>query len=120
MADEREDWPATDAPGAPGIPPTWTSSNKDLVGTSLGTSRVWFTLGFGIVNEVYQPRVDNPQIRDLGFIVSDGKGFWCEVKRLENYELLLPKSGIPAPTIVHRHERFELTLRIAPESRRDV
>jgi len=109
-----------DAPGGPGIDPTWTSSNKDLVGTSLGSGRLWFTLGFGIVNEVYYPRVDIPQIRDLGFIVADGKGFWCEIKRLYNYELRLPGAGIPAPTIVHRHERFELGLRIAPDPQRDV
>jgi glucoamylase len=120
MLDEHEGWPADDAPGAPGISPTWTSSNKDLVGASLGASRVWFTLGYGIVNEVYYPRVDIPQIRDLGFIVADGKGFWCEVKRLEAYDLRLPEAGIPAPTIVHRHERFELTLRITPDPRRDV
>jgi len=120
MRDVHEAGPVDDAPGAPGIPPTWTSSNKDLVGASLGTSRVWFTVGFGIVNEVYHPRVDIPQIRDLGFIVADGKGFWCEVKRLEAYELELPKPGIPAPTIVHRHARFELTLRITPDPRRDV
>jgi glucoamylase len=112
--------PQEDAPGAPGIAPTWTSSNKDLVGTSLGPGRLWFTLGFGIVNEVYYPRVDIPQIRDLGFIVADGKGFWCEIKRLDNYELRLPSPGIPAPTIVHRHERFELGLRIAPDPQRDV
>ena len=49
------------APGAPGIPPTWTSSAKDMVGCALGSSRLWFTLGFGIVNEVYYPRVDTPQ-----------------------------------------------------------
>jgi hypothetical protein len=33
------------APGAPGIPPTWTSSAKDMVGCALGSSRLWFTLG---------------------------------------------------------------------------
>ncbi len=120
MPGEQEGWPADDAPGGPGIPPTWTSSNKDLIGASLGRSRVWFTLGHGIVNEVYYPRIDVPQIRDLGFIVADGKGFWCEVKRLDAYELRLPKPGIPAPTIVHRHARFELSLRIAPDPRRDV
>ena len=60
------------APGSPGIAPTWTSSAKDMVGCALGPSRVWFTLGFGIVNEVYYPRLDIPQIRDLGFIVADG------------------------------------------------
>ncbi|MDE3217075.1 MAG: hypothetical protein KGO03_11775, partial [Gemmatimonadota bacterium] len=68
--------PASDAPGAPGITPTWSSSAKDIVGCSLGSSRVWFTMGFGILNEVYHPRVDIPQIRDLGFIVADGCGFW--------------------------------------------
>jgi len=77
--------PVLDAPGRPGIAPTWTSSAKDAVGCSLGLSRLWFTTGFGILNEVYYPRVDIPQIRDLGFIVADGRGFWSEVKRLENY-----------------------------------
>jgi len=120
MSGDGSAWPLEDAPGAPGISPTWTSSSKDLVGTSLGPGRLWFTLGFGIVNEVYFPRVDIPQIRDLGFIVADGKGFWCEVKRLGNYSLKLPEPGIPAPTIVHRHERFELQLRIAPDPLRDV
>lgn len=113
-------WPQNDAPGAPGIGPSWTSSSKDLVGTGLGPGRLWFTLGHGIVNEIYFPRVDIPQIRDLGFIVADGNGFWCELKRLDSYELRLPGPGIPAPTIVHRHKRFELRLRIVPDTRRDV
>ena len=114
------EWPGNDAPGSPGIDPTWTSSDKDLVGTSLGQSRVWFTLGHGIVNEVYYPRVDLPQIRDLGFIVADDEGFWCEVKRLGDYRFKLPAAGVPAPTILHRHQRFELRLRIVPDPRRDV
>jgi glucoamylase len=41
------------APGAPGLPPTWSSSNKEMVGCALGSSRLWFTIGGGIVNEVY-------------------------------------------------------------------
>lgn len=108
------------APGAPGISPTWCSSAKEMVGCSLGASRLWFTIGGGIVNEVYYPRIDIPQIRDLGFIVADGKGFWVEVKRLRNQELSLPSPGIPAVRIVHRHERFTLTLRITPDPLRDV
>jgi glucoamylase len=108
------------APGAPGIPPTWTSSDKDLVGCSLGPSRLWFTTGFGIVNEVYSPRVDLPQIRDLGFIVADGQGFWVEVKRMESYRIVLPQAGVPALEIVHTHPRFELRLRIAPDPQREV
>ena len=109
-----------EAPGAPGISPTWSSSAKDMVGCALGPSRVWFTVGFGIVNEVYYPRIDIPQIRDLGFIVADGQGFWAEVKRLYHYELRLVAPGVPAVSIVHHHERFELSLRIGLEPQRDA
>ena len=108
------------APGWPGTAPTWTSSAKDMVGCALGISRLWFTLGFGIVNEVYYPRVDIPQIRDLGFIVADGEGFWAEAKRVANYRMRLLAPGVPAVEIVHQHERYSLRLRIAPAPRRDV
>lgn len=108
------------APGQPGIDPTWTSSAKDMVGTAIGPSRVWFTLGFGVVNEVYYPRVDLPQVRDLGFIVGDGKGFWVEVKRLDSYELTLLAPGVPAVEVVHKHPRFELRLQVTPDPDRDV
>jgi glucoamylase len=108
------------APGAPGISPTWCSSAKEMVGCSLGSSRIWFTIGGGIVNEVYSPRVDLPQIRDLGFIVADGRDFWVEVKRLRRHTVTLAADGTPAVTIVHAHERFELSLRIVPCQHRDV
>jgi glucoamylase len=119
LADSAPD-PSTDAPGAPGSPPTWTSSSKDVAGGSLGPARLWFTLGYGIVNEVYWPRVDLPQIRDLGFIVADGKGFWVEVKRGGDYSLRTLASSVPAFEIVHRHPRFTLRLRISPDPLRDV
>src|SRR5271155_1132649 len=108
------------APGAPGITPTWTSSAKDIVGCGLGPWRLWITLGFGIVNEVYSPRVDTPQIRDLGFIVAGPDGFWSEVKRNQNYTLKLLAPGVPAVEIVHQHARYTLHLRITPDPRRDV
>jgi glucoamylase len=106
--------------GSPGSAPTWTSSAKDLVGCALGPARLWFTSGFGILNEVYFPRVDIPQIRDLGFIVADGRGFWVEVKRLQSYRTQAPRAGIPALEIVHAHARFELRVRMAPDPQRDV
>ncbi|MDE2366763.1 MAG: glycosyl hydrolase, partial [Betaproteobacteria bacterium] len=109
-----------EAPGAPGIPPTWCSSAKEMVGCALGPSRLWFTIGGGIVNEVYYPRVDIPQIRDLGFIVADDDGFWVELKRMDAHVLQLAAPGIPAVRIVHRHDRFEFTLRIVPDPWRDV
>ncbi|MCC2112804.1 MAG: hypothetical protein KDJ16_12285, partial [Hyphomicrobiales bacterium] len=112
--------PAGHAPGAPGIAPTWTSSAKDIVGCALGASRVWFTLGHGIVNEVYYPRVDIPQIRDLSFIVANGEGFWVEVKRFSNYRLRTLAPGTPVVEIIHSHHRFTLTLRLGLDGDRDV
>jgi glucoamylase len=68
--------------GHPGIPPTWTTSSKDGIGTAYSTaSRVWFTLAQGIITEVYYPTIDRPQIRDAQFLVSDGETFFHEEKR---------------------------------------
>src|SRR6202044_2552529 len=100
--------PDRPAPASAGIPPTWCSSAKEMVGCSIDTSRLWFTIGGGIVNEVYYPRVDIPQIRDLGFLIADGRGFWVEVKRLWQHTIEALVPGIPAVRVVHHHERFEL------------
>lgn len=62
--------------GSPGIPPKWTSSSKEGVGTAYSTSSlVWFTLSHGILNEIYYPTIDRPQIRDLEFLITDGESF---------------------------------------------
>jgi glucoamylase len=100
--------------------PTWAPAAKDMVGTSLGSSRLWFTIAEGIVTEVYYPRIDIPQIKDLGFIIADDRGFWVELRRMGNYQLTLPHPGVPAVRIVHRHPRFTFTLEICPSQRRDV
>jgi glucoamylase len=42
---------------------------------------VWFTLSHGIINEVYYPTIDHPQVRDLQFLVTDGETFCHEEKR---------------------------------------
>ncbi|UUO04328.1 glycoside hydrolase family 15 protein [Blastopirellula sp. J2-11] len=70
------------APGAPGIEPRWTSSAKDGIGTAYHTSsRVWFTLSHGIINEIYYPHVDSPNTRDLQLLITDGETFFHEEKR---------------------------------------
>ncbi len=109
----------SEAFGRPGIAPTWTSSAKDLVITALGPSRLWATLGHGIVNEVYWPATGTPQIRDLGFIVA-GDGLWAEVKREKRYRLETPKPYIPLPTVVHEGSRYRLTLEFLPDPMRDA
>ncbi|HUZ04918.1 MAG TPA: hypothetical protein VMU62_06155, partial [Acidobacteriaceae bacterium] len=70
------------APGAPGGEPRWTSSMKESVGTAYSaSSRIWYTISHGIVNEIYYPTIDRPQVRDLGFLISDGETFCHEEKR---------------------------------------
>jgi glucoamylase len=100
--------------------PTWAPARKDIVGASLGSSRLWFTLAQGIVTEIYYPRVDIPQIKDLGFIIADDRGFWVELRRLGAYTVTLPRPGVPAAEIVHRHPRFTFTLEVCPSQRRDT
>lgn len=107
------------APGAPGITATWTSSAKDLVGTGLGQARVWFSVGYGILNEVYWPSNSTPQIRDLGFIIA-GDDFWSEIKRVHNYTLSTPAADLLLPKIVHEHERYRLELEIVADPVRDA
>jgi len=73
--------------GAPGNPPAWTHSTKEGVGTAYHTaSRVWYTASHGILNEIYYPRVDMPQTRDLQYLVTDGESFFHEQKRDLLYE----------------------------------
>jgi hypothetical protein len=45
--------PSNEAFGAPGIAPTWSSSDKDFVTAALDGSRLWATIGHGIINEVF-------------------------------------------------------------------
>jgi glucoamylase len=89
--------------GHPGIPPRWTHSTKEGVGTAYHTaSRVWFTLSHGILNEVYYPTVDSPQIRDLQYLVTDGESFFHEEKRDLSTELEYVDPHAPAFRISNR------------------
>lgn len=78
-------WHEHPASGGPGIEPRWTRSDKHGVGTAYSAvSRVWFTVSKGILNEVYYPTIDRPQIRDLQYLVSDGATFFHDERHLDN------------------------------------
>lgn len=112
-----------DAPGWPGIPARWTSSAKEGVGTALSpTSRVWFTLSHGILNEVYYPRVDQACTRDLGLIVTDGQTFFSEEKRHAKSRLAYLTDGMPAYRLVNTcvDGRYRIEKEILADPRRDV
>src|SRR5690348_12335056 len=68
--------------GHPGSVPNWTSSAKQGIGTALSAaSPVWFSLGHGILNEIYFPGVDTANTRDVQYLVSDDATFMHEEKR---------------------------------------
>src|SRR4051794_9677264 len=108
-----------EAPGKPGVSPTWSSSTKDMVCTSLGSSRLWATFGYGIVNEIYWPSTGEPQIRDLGFIVAGPQG-WTEIKRARRYSLSMPKPYVPVPKFVHQGDGYRLELEMLVHPLRDA
>ncbi|MDS0257184.1 hypothetical protein ApAK_05790 [Thermoplasmatales archaeon AK] len=91
------------APGSPGIVPRWTSSAKTGVGTAVSfRSKVWYTLSHGILNEIYYPRVDQANTRDVEFLISDGSSFFSEEKR-DTVSSIEPFSdGVPGFRIVNR------------------
>ncbi len=90
------------APGSPGAPPVWTSSRKQAVGTARNpVSRVWFTVGEGILNEIYYPRIDCACTRDFGLIVTDGQDFFSEEKSHTDHCVSWARDGVPAFEIVN-------------------
>jgi glucoamylase len=105
--------------GAPGIPPTWSSSDKDFVTTALGAARLWVTIGHGIINELYWPSTGQPQIRDLSFYLI-GANHWIDLKRVSRYRLSKPGPFLPALTVTHFGSDYQLAIEILPDPSRDV
>lgn len=70
------------ASGGPGLPPRWTRGAKEAVGTAYSSSsRVWYTVAAGVLTEIFYPTIDTPQIRDLQFLVTDGRTFFHDERR---------------------------------------
>jgi glucoamylase len=113
----------TAAAGGPGHDPRWTSSAKCGVGTALsGLSRVWFTISHGIVNEVYYPRVDQANTRDLGLIVTDGVSFFSEEKRHTRSDVATLAPGVPGYRLTNTcvAGRYRIVKTIVTDPVRDV
>ena len=111
------------APGWPGIQPRWTSSAKEGVGTSASyQSRVWFTISHGILNEVYYPRIDQANTRDMEFLVADGDQYFSEEKRDTIRRISALEQGVPAYKLVNSCKKghYRLTKTVITDPERDV
>lgn len=98
--------------GWPGIDARWTTSAKSGVGTSLNpSSKVWYSISEGILNEIYYPQVDQACTRDISLIVTDGKEFFSEEKRDTSHFIKHLAKGVPGYHVTNsckqHHYRIE-------------
>jgi len=106
-------WLDDDGPafGWPGVAPTWTSSEKDAVSTAYAaSSRVWFTVSHGTLNEIYYPTIDRPQTRDMELLFTDGETFFHEEKRDIAYDFNYVNPDAPAVKVVGKDPEGRYTV----------
>ena len=109
--------------GAPGNTPRWTSSAKEGLGTAYHTScRVWFTLSHGILNEIYYPTIDQPNTRDVQFLITDGETFCHEEKRDLVHRLEYPEKDCVFYRLTNSepHGRYRLIKHILTDPHHSV
>ncbi|MBC7540235.1 MAG: hypothetical protein H7281_15525 [Bacteriovorax sp.] len=85
--------------GAPGAQGSWSSAKKVQVGTfnengHFAKSPLWFTLAEGSLTEVYYPTIDQGQVKDSQFLVSDGQTFFQQEKDLKHQVAVLSPSMV--------------------------
>jgi glucoamylase len=91
---------ASEASGGPGSPNTYNKAQKVQIGTfaphhtKTPVSLVWFTNVDGILSEVYYPTIDQLQIKDAQFLITDGQSL------LEEKKDLLHKVEVLSPSLV--------------------
>jgi glucoamylase len=99
------------------------------VGTAFdGRSLVWFTISHGIVDEVYYPRVDQANTRDMGLLVTEAapsggaSPFFSEEKRDTSSEVHLLGAGVPGYRLVNTcaDGRYVIEKTIITDPERDV
>ena len=109
--------------GAPGVEPRWTSSVKDAVGTAYSaSSRIWFTVSHGILNEIYHPTIDKPQTRDMELLITDGESFVHEEKRDldSSFEYIHPEALGVRYTNRDREGRYQVVKEVISDPHHSV
>lgn len=85
-------------------------------------SKVWFTGSKGILNEVYWPTLDRPQIRDSQILVTDGNTFLFEERKHSRARVEWLANGVPAYRVetADPEGRFVITKTFFTDPQRDA
>src|SRR5580658_1665466 len=108
------------APGAPGADATWNEPSVTGFADSLGTSsKVWYTLGNGELENAFYPETDTPDTYGLQYVVTNGSTFtetettgtthaislvnqsslvWQQVNTADNGDFTITKTYIADPS----------------------
>lgn len=111
------------APRGPGTKLRWTSSAKTAVGTAISKqSRLWYTIGQGVLNELYFPDIDKANTRTIRFLVTDGTEFFSDEEYDAAHQVTAFEDGVPGYTVVStcKRGRYRITKEILSESVRDA
>ncbi|HEU5053494.1 MAG TPA: glycoside hydrolase family 15 protein [Hanamia sp.] len=111
------------APGKPGVLPHWTSSAKSGIGKGFSeSSKVTFTIGNGIMDEIYFPREDIACMKDMQFVVTDGNEFLSKEFDDTNHSIKWFDEGIPGYKITNtcKQGRYTLEKEIITDPCRDT
>ena len=110
--DETRPKTAKRATGKPGAKPRWSSGAKTLVGTAASSrSRIWYTIGNGILNEIYFPDVDQANTRSVRFLVTDDSGFFSDEEWDARHIVRWIEAGIPSCCIETHCKMGRYTIR---------
>jgi glucoamylase len=115
--------PANPAPNGPGRFSPWTSGAKTGIGRALNAgSELSFTIGKGILNEVYFPREDTACIRECAIIVTGAADFFSD-ERTDTKQLgRMVQPGVPLYELHNTcaSGRYRLQKEILADPQRDA
>jgi glucoamylase len=89
------------APGGPGAASYYDEARKDCVGTSASqSSKIWFTVADGQLSDVYEPTIDNTDVKSMEWIVTNGST-WTDVQSRDmSYTVSSDPSGMSCTVTV--------------------
>ncbi|HEY2044356.1 MAG TPA: glucodextranase DOMON-like domain-containing protein [Jatrophihabitans sp.] len=109
------------APGAPGSPSYFDQGRKDCLGTARNnTSKVWYTVADGVLSDVYEPTIDNTNVKTLQYVVTDGSTFTDLQTRDLTYTVIADDSGMQCTVVATSQAHgYQLTTTYLTDPARD-